>query len=136
MSQPEYQLSWLRTLVVFFVLIYTVEILPRIYVENVHLFHAYFIVIQLWGCTKQSNIYIIQRFQNNVLGNIAKAPRYVRKNDFHRDLEVDVLFSEIQRFAQKIEERLHHHEEVEAVQLLDNKGIVRTLQRKKPFELV
>jgi hypothetical protein len=49
---------------------------------------------------------------------------------------VDVISSEIQRFAQKHEERLHHHENVEAIQLLDNRGIVRRLQREKPFELV
>jgi hypothetical protein len=44
--------------------------------------------------------------------------------------------SEIQRFAQKHEERLNLHENVEAVQLLDNMDIVRRLQGKKPFELV
>jgi hypothetical protein len=43
---------------------------------------------------------------------------------------------EIQRFAQKYEERLHQHENVEAIQLLDNTGIVRRLQRKKPYDLV
>ena len=31
------------------------------------------------------------------------------------------------------EGRLHHHENVEAIQLLDNTGIVRRLQRKKNF---
>jgi len=30
--------------------------------------------IQLWGCTKQSNTDIIQRFQNKVLRNIVGAP--------------------------------------------------------------
>jgi hypothetical protein len=49
---------------------------------------------------------------------------------------VDVVSSEIQRFAQKHEERRHLHENFEAIQLLDNMGIVRRLQRKKPFELV
>jgi len=49
---------------------------------------------------------------------------------------VDVVSSEIQIFAQKYEERLHHHENAEAIQLLDNIGIVRRLQRIKPFELV
>jgi len=44
--------------------------------------------------------------------------------------------SEIQRFAKKHEERLHHNENVEAIQLLDNMGRVRRLQRRKPFELV
>jgi len=52
-------------------------------------------------------------------------------HDLHRDLEVDAVSSEIQRFTQKHEERLHHHENVEVIQLLDNIGIVRRLQRKK-----
>jgi hypothetical protein len=49
---------------------------------------------------------------------------------------VDVVSSEIQRFAQKHEERLHHRENAEDIQLLDNTGIGRRLQRKNPFELV
>ena len=93
-------------------------------------------VIQIWGCTKQSNIDIIQRFQNKVLRHMVSAPWYIRNNDLHRDLQVDVVSSEIQRFAQKHEGRLHHHEYVEAIQLLDNTCIVRRLQRKIPFELV
>jgi hypothetical protein len=58
-------------------------------------------------------------------------PWYIRNNDIHRDLQVDVVFSVIQRFAQKHEGRLHHHENVEDIQLLDNMEIVRRLQRKK-----
>ena len=57
--------------------------------------------IQLWGCTKQSNINIIQRFQDKVLRQMVNAPWYIRNNDLHRDLQVDVVSSEIQRFAQK-----------------------------------
>ena len=78
---------------------------------------------QIRGYTKQSNIDIIQRFQN-------KAPRYVRDNSLHRDPQVNVESSEIQRFAKKHEGRLHHHEYVEPILLLDNAGIVRRLQRK------
>jgi len=37
---------------------------------------------------------------------------------------MDVVTSEIQRLAQKHEGRLHHHENVVAIQLLDNMGIV------------
>ena len=70
------------------------------------------------------------------LRNIVNAPWYSRNNELHRDLEADVVSSEIQRFAQKHEERLHHHGNVDAIHLLDNMGIVRRLQRKKPFELV
>jgi hypothetical protein len=51
-------------------------------------------------------------------------------------MQVDVVSREIQKVAQKHERRLHQHENVEAKQLLDNVGIVRRLQRKKPFELV
>jgi hypothetical protein len=91
---------------------------------------------QLWSCTKQSDIGIIQRFQNKVLRNMVSASWYIRRNDLRRDLEVGVMSSEIQRFAQMHEERLHHHENVEAIQLLDNMAIVCKFQRKKPFELV
>jgi hypothetical protein len=69
-----------------------------------------------------------QRFQNKVSRNI-------RNNDLHRYLLVDVVTSEIQRFAQKHERRLHQYENVEAIQLLDNMGIVHKL-KKKTFELV
>jgi hypothetical protein len=66
-----------------------------------------------------------------VLRNIVNAPWYIRNNDLHRDLEVDVAASEMQRFAQKHEERLRHHENAKAIQLLDNMGTVCRLQRKK-----
>jgi hypothetical protein len=69
--------------------------------------------IQLWGCTKPSNVDII-RFQNKVLRNTVDAPWFVRNSDIHRELEVDVG-RKIQRFAQKHEERLHQHENVEAI---------------------
>jgi len=91
--------------------------------------------IQLQGCTKQSNIDIIQRFQNKVLRHMVNAPWYIRNNDLYRDLQVDVVSSEIQRFEQKHKGRLHHHENGEAIQFLDNTCIVRRLQREK-FELV
>jgi len=44
---------------------------------------------------------------------------------------MDVVSSEIQTFAQKHEGRLHHNENVEAIQPLGNRDIVRRLQRKK-----
>ena len=62
---------------------------------------------------------------------MVNAPWYVGNNDLHRDLHVNVVSSEIQRFAQKHEGGLHHHENGGAIQLLDNAGIVRILQRKK-----
>lgn len=92
--------------------------------------------IQLWGCTKQSNIKIIQRFQNKVLRGIVNAPWYIRNDDLHRDLKVDLVINVIQKQAEAHERRLHHHVNVEAIQLLDNTDIVRRLKRTKPFELI
>jgi len=44
------------------------------------------------------------------------------------------LANEIRKFARKHEEKLLHHVNVEAIQLLDNSELVRKLKRKKkPF---
>jgi hypothetical protein len=92
--------------------------------------------IRLWGCTKPSNIAVIQRFQNRVLRNIVGAPWYVRNADLHRDLRIEMVMAEVRRVARKHEERLLHHDNVEAIQLLDNSELIRRLRRTKPFELV
>jgi hypothetical protein len=55
--------------------------------------------------------------------------------DLHRDLKMEMVTAEIKRFARKLEERLHHHDNVEAIQLLDNSELLRRLKRTKPFEL-
>ena len=92
--------------------------------------------IQLWGCAKQTHIDTIQRFQNKVLRNIVNAPWYCRNSDIHRDLGINDVATEINRFAQKHEARLHQHVNVEAIQLLDQGHHRRRLKRKKPSDLV
>ena len=92
--------------------------------------------IQLWGCTCQSNRKIIQRFQNKVLRGIVDAPWYIRNDNLHKDLNVEMVDKEVKKFAQSHEQRLLKHVNVEALQLLDNDGLVRRLKRTKPFELV
>jgi predicted component of type VI protein secretion system len=64
---------------------------------------------------------------------MVNAPWYIRNNDLHRDLQVDVVSREIQKVVQKHEGRLHQHENVEVIQLLDKCADCRG---KKPFELV
>lgn len=91
---------------------------------------------QIWGCAKKSHIKRIQTFQNKVLRNMINAPWYVRNNDLHRDLGIQDVVSEIKRFAGMHESRLQHHNNVEAVQLLDSQNLIRRLKRTKPFELV
>jgi len=51
---------------------------------------------------------------------------------------MEKVTKEIGKFAKKHEERLLHHVNVEAIQLLDSSELVRRLKRrkKKPYELV
>lgn len=92
--------------------------------------------LQLWGCARTTNIEPIQKFQNKVLRSIVDAPWYVRNADLHRDLKIPTIKEEIQRYAQKHEARLHSHENVEILQLLDNRENIRRLKRIKPSDLV
>jgi len=48
---------------------------------------------------------------------------------------METVTNVIEKFAKKHEERLLHHFNVEAIQLLDNRELVRRL-KKKLFELV
>jgi len=92
---------------------------------------AWTYAIQLWGCTKQSNIDIIQRVQSKVLRKIVDAPWYIGNADLHRDLQMEMVTNETGKFAKKHEERLLHHVNVEAIQLLDDSELVRRLKKKK-----
>lgn len=92
--------------------------------------------IQLWGCTKNSTLKIIQTYQNKVLREMVNAPWYIRNADIHRDLGIQTVKEEIKRFAKKHVERLHLHENAEILQLLENQDTFRRLKRTKPLELV
>jgi len=81
-----------------------------------------------YGCTKQCNTDIIERFQNKVLGNIVDAPWYIRNADLHRDLQMEMVTNETGKFVKNYEERLHHGN-VEAIQLLDTSKIMRRLKK-------
>jgi hypothetical protein len=52
------------------------------------------------------------------------------------DLKMEMVKAEIKRFPRTHEERLLHHENIEAIQLLENSELMRRLKRTKPFELV
>ena len=48
-----------------------------------------------------------------------------------------MVTNEIGKYAKKHEERLYHHVNIEATQLLDKSELARRLKRKKkPFEVV
>jgi len=48
---------------------------------------------------------------------------------------MEMAANEIRKFTKQHEERLLHHVNVEAIQLLDNSVLMRRHNRKKPFEL-
>jgi hypothetical protein len=47
-----------------------------------------------------------------------------------------IIYIASMRLARKLEDQLHQHINMEAIQFLDNKTTVRRLKRLKPFELV
>ena len=50
---------------------------------------------------------------------------------------MEMVTNEIGNFTKQHEERLLHHVNVEAIQLLDNSELLRRLEKKKnPFEVV
>jgi hypothetical protein len=74
--------------------------------------------IQLWGCASESNIQVIQRYQNKVLKCIVNAPWYVRNSDFHRDLGIETVTDIIAKFSKSHEKtsRQHQHRSVQTSQ--------------------
>jgi carbonic anhydrase len=64
---------------------------------------------QLRGCSKASNINIIQRFQNKVLRVIVDAPWYVGNSDLHRDLNIGTVIDIIKKMAHNQEWKRHNN---------------------------
>jgi len=56
--------------------------------------------------TSNSNIEIIQRFQNKYLGIIVSAPCYVTKDTLHHDLNVPYVRDEIKKLSQRYAENI------------------------------
>jgi hypothetical protein len=55
--------------------------------------------IQLWGFASDSNIQVIQHYQNKVLKCIVNTPWYVRNSGLHRDLGIETVINNIANFA-------------------------------------
>jgi hypothetical protein len=85
--------------------------------------------LQLWGCTKQNNIDVIQLFQNKVLRNIVDSPWYIRNSEIHRDLQMNMVTNEIRNFSKKHKDRLLYYVKFEAIQLLENSELVQRLKK-------
>jgi len=64
--------------------------------------------IPLWGTTSNSNIEILQRFQNKILRSIANAPRYVPNTIPHTGLQIPTVKAEITNLQHQIPTKAHH----------------------------
>jgi len=49
---------------------------------------------------------------------------------------MEMVTNEIGKFAKKHEERILHHVDAEAIQLIDSELVRRSKRKKKPLELV
>jgi hypothetical protein len=91
--------------------------------------------IQLWWYSSDSNLQVIQRFQNKVLKCIVQASWYIRNSDLHRDLGIETVTDIITRLASSRKKRLQNHINSEVSRLLKVQNIPRRLKRKKQFQI-
>jgi hypothetical protein len=81
--------------------------------------------IQLWGCVSDSNIQVIQSYQNKVLKFTVNAPWYVQSSDLHHDLGIETVTDIIAKFTKSHEKRLQDHINMEGSTLLSVISITR-----------
>uniref|UniRef100_A0A1B6KCY8 Reverse transcriptase domain-containing protein n=1 Tax=Graphocephala atropunctata TaxID=36148 RepID=A0A1B6KCY8_9HEMI len=91
--------------------------------------------ISLWGCTSNSNIDIIQRFQSKTLRNILQAPWYMNNKIIHSDTNIPFVKDEITRFSTSYLRKLNDHPNHLAVNLLDNSASLYRLKRQSVLDL-
>jgi len=65
--------------------------------------------IPLWGTASNSNIEILQGFQNKALRSIANVLRYAPNTVLHIDLQMPTVKAEITNFSTKYREKLLTH---------------------------
>jgi len=76
--------------------------------------------VQLWGAAPNSNIQIIQRFQNKYLRIIVNAPCYVTNDTLYHDLNVPYVKDEIKKLSQRYIDRLVEHPNILAIDLMSD----------------
>ena len=90
--------------------------------------------IQLWGIAAKSNIQIIQRFQNKVLGIISNAPWYISNDRIHSDLNISLVIDEVRRYSFNMQ-RLANHSNPLTRALVLSEGTIRRLKRSQVNDL-
>lgn len=81
--------------------------------------------IELWGSASNSNIEILQRFQNIALRTVSSAHWFVRNAEIHEYLEMPTVKEEVKNYTKKYKERLTTHTNKLAKNLLHTQDIRR-----------
>ena len=81
--------------------------------------------IPLWGSASNSNIAILQRFQNKVLRTIVNAPWYIPNKLLHTDLQIPTIREEITKFSTNHRAKLLTHPTELTSNLLIEQGLGR-----------
>ena len=83
----------------------------------------------VWSCASDSNILMLQRFQNSILRKFTRAPWHISDEQLHTDLQVGTVKEVINRLTERYIKMLHNHQNAEALQLLLSPNVTR-LKRK------
>jgi len=89
--------------------------------------------VQLW--VSNSNIKILQRFQNKYLRIIVNAPWYVINDTLHHDLNVPYVRDETRRLSQRYADRMEEHPNILTTNLTRNAKTPRRLRKRLPQDL-
>ena len=89
--------------------------------------------ILLWGTASNSNIEILQRYQNKVLRAIVNAPWSISNKVIHAGLKVPTIREEITKFSVKYRDKITTHPNELASTLLEEEES-RRLKRFKPTD--
>ncbi|CAH2233814.1 g16259 [Pararge aegeria aegeria] len=81
--------------------------------------------IELWGSTSNSNLEILQRFQNIVLRAISGARWFTRNDVIHKYLEIPTIKEEVNKYSKKHKLRLEKHPNILAQRLLTDTNTKR-----------
>lgn len=81
--------------------------------------------IELWGSSSNSNIEILQRFQNIALRTISSSPWFVRNTEIHEHLKMPTVKEEVTEHSRKYKNRLKGHKNELARDLLNPTSITR-----------
>jgi len=89
--------------------------------------------VQPW--VANSNIEILQRFQNKYLRIIVNALWYVTNDILYHDFNVPYVRDEIKRFSQRYADRMGKHSNIFVTNLMKEVKTTRRLKRKLPQDL-